>query len=45
MIAKLPKASIDHLGLSAKNYPLLLELVREGVKVQMKSQGFLELQL
>eukprot|EP00913_Durusdinium_trenchii_P021176 g19897.t1 len=41
-IAELPKASIDHLGLSRQALPFLLELVKEGVKV--KATGFGRLQ-
>ena len=37
-ILRLPKVSIDHLGLSEEGLPLLLDLVSKGVKV--KATGF-----
>ncbi|MGG0655401.1 amidohydrolase family protein [Rummeliibacillus pycnus] len=38
VIAKLPKVSIDHLGLSQEGVPTLLRLVEKGIKV--KATGF-----
>ena len=38
MLRRLPRAGVDHLGMSAAGLPRLLELVERGVKV--KATGF-----
>ncbi|WP_102691602.1 amidohydrolase family protein [Rummeliibacillus pycnus] len=45
VIAKLPKVSIDHLGLSQEGVPTLLRLVEKGLKVKATGFGRVELDL